>query len=390
VQALTQLASITAMLFPPGSIPPGSGSFTITANQIGAIPIIHDWFVNHGIPLYYKAALYGFMTSVALPIGAAIGLMVHPIDPKRTAFVVAFGAGALIFAVSTELYAEALHQVEIDGTGHAQIEIAISMLCAVIGAVSFTYLNIRLEAWSEAQDAKAALMEPEVVEPKAIEVDVTAEAPGDVEVLEEAKSFRRPQTAEKSCSNAALAMWLGVAFDGIPESILIGFITNEMMMTVAFIVSIFVANYPEALASASMLRGKGWPAWKILVMWGSLCVMTTLLSGLSSYVLFWLMTEDSTEHLFHMFGSAVEGLAGGAMLAMVASSMLPEAYHGGGVWAGVFTVIGFLASCTVKVYFGRVAGNENARKAIANEKKLVKASKTVGKEIVQHFFLQAR
>lgn len=372
------------MLFNNASaaVPPGSGSFTITANQIGAIPVIHDWFVAQGIPLYYKAALYGFMTSVALPIGALVGLLLHPIDPKRTAYTVAFGAGALIFAVSTELYAEALHQVEIDGTGHAQIEIAISMLCAVIGAISFTYLNIRLEEWSEAQDAKA------LVEAQA-EVDVTAEAAAEG-TLEEAKSYRRPQTASQGPSNAALAMWLGVALDGIPESILIGFITNEMMMTVAFIVSIFVANYPEAFSSASMLRGKGWPAWKILTMWGSLCIITTILSGLSSYVLFWLMTGSSTEHLFHMFGSAVEGLAGGAMLAMVAASMLPEAYHGGGVWAGVVTVIGFLASCTVKVYFGRVAGNENARKAIANDKKFLKASKSVGKEIVHHFFLQAR
>merc|ERR1719191_388234 len=102
-------------------------------------------------------------------------------------------------------------------------------------------------------------------------------------------------------------------------------------------------------------------------MWSSLCVTTTILSGVSSWILFALMHDHSTEHIFHMFGSAVEGLAGGAMLAMVAASMLPEAYHGGGVWAGVVTVIGFLASCTVKVYFGSVSGNENATEGIEDE-----------------------
>merc|ERR1712032_3771 len=177
-------------------------------------------------------------------------------------------------------------------------------------------------------------------------------------------------------------MWLGVALDGIPESILIGFIANERMMTVAFLVSIFLANFPEAFSSTSMLRGKGWPAWKSLCMWSSLCVMTTILSGFASYVLFVINATPQDKHTFHMFGSAAEGLAAGAMLAMVAATMLPEAYSRGGNWSGVVTVLGFLASCTVKVYFGRVPGNKNAQKAIADDAILLSGSKRG----MHHFF----
>mmetsp|Transcript_22247 Transcript_22247/g.40898 ORF Transcript_22247/g.40898 Transcript_22247/m.40898 type:complete len:339 (+) Transcript_22247:135-1151(+) len=330
-----------------------------------AIPVVHEWFLARDIPLYYKSALYGFISSVALPIGALTGIILHPVNPKRTAFVVAFGAGALIFAVSTEMYAEALHQVEVDGTGAAQIEIAVSMICAVIGAVFFTYLNIKLEEWSAKPDSEQKPL---------IEKEGPTESP---------RSFRSPESHKGSSSHAALAMWLGVGLDGIPESILIGFITNEMMMTVAFLVSIFVANFPEAFSSSSMLRSKGWPTWKILCMWGSLCLSTTILSGLSSYILFALMHGSRAEAIFKILGSAVEGLAGGAMLAMVASTMLPEAYEHGGVWAGVICVLGFLASCTVKVYFGAIPGNENARHAIANSSKAAKASKKI-----VHLFLQ--
>jgi zinc transporter ZupT len=250
------------------------------------IPVVHDFFLHHGVPLYLKAALYGFLSSFSLPLGAALGLLLHPVDPVKTALIVAFGAGALIFAVSTELYAEALRQVEIDGSEMALKEITTSMTCAVIGAIAFTVLNQRMEEWQTGVSTESSMLNPHSrAHEKSPLLRSTAPggAGGDVK---QSVSFRVPESKlANEGSGAAMAMWLGVALDGIPESILLGFITNEKAMTVAFIVSIFLANFPEAFSSASMLKGKGMGNIKIMGLWGSLCVITTLLSGLSSAAL---------------------------------------------------------------------------------------------------------
>lgn len=48
--------------------------------------------------------------------------------------------------------------------------------------------------------------------------------------------------------------------------------------------------------------------------------------------------------------SLVEGLAAGAMLTVIAETMLPEAHHRGGGITGIATLLGFL----VAIYFSTV------------------------------------
>jgi ZIP family zinc transporter len=43
-------------------------------------------------------------------------------------------------------------------------------------------------------------------------------------------------------------------------------------------------------------------------------------------------------------GADVQAFAGGAILAMVATAMTPEAYRFGARWAGITTVLGFAAA----------------------------------------------
>jgi len=357
------------------------------------IPSVHNWFVETGTPLYWKACFYGFCSSASLPLGAAMGLWAHPVDPKQCALIVAFGAGALIFAVSTELYAEALRHVEEDPSNFAVAEIATSMTCAVLGAVSFTLMNEKLEEWTTSRSPLPHEAEDDVQ-------DSTSEAKP---LLHKQKSFKHPEVEKLPAKDdtgkqVAMAMWLGVAMDGIPEAILLGFITNEKAMTVAFIVSIFVANFPEAFSSASMLRAKtDMSGWTIFLLWASLCVVTTFLAGCASAVL---------PHDLHsqphgqggwgdavvLSGAAIEGLAGGAMMAMVCATMLPEAFHHGGKWSGVCAVLGFLMSCTVKVYFGRASSSDvEANQAVVTEelveKELVDPLVDPLEQVVQAAFL---
>merc|ERR1719386_252723 len=61
----------------------------------------------------------------------------------------------------------------------------------------------------------------------------------------------------------------------------------------------------------------------------------------------------------HLFSSAVEGLAGGAMLACIAAVMLPEAYEMQGDVVGLLCVTGFLLAVLIKV-FGGVASEITA------------------------------
>ena len=44
----------------------------------------------------------------------------------------------------------------------------------------------------------------------------------------------------------------------------------------------------------------------------------------------------------------IEGLAAGAMLTMIAETMLPEAYHKGGAITGLSTLLGFLVAIFFK------------------------------------------
>lgn len=62
--------------------------------------------------------------------------------------------------------------------------------------------------------------------------------------------------------------------DGIPEAILIGLLAIQHRMSMAFIVSVFVSNFPEAMSCASLSKHKGMRDLHIMLMWSWLCLMT--------------------------------------------------------------------------------------------------------------------
>jgi zinc transporter ZupT len=76
-------------------------------------------------------------------------------------------------------------------------------------------------------------------------------------------------------------------------------------------------------------------------MWTSLMLMTGVGSALGAVLL-----ADASAELFAL----IEGVAAGAMLTMVAETMLPEAYHKGGGVVGLSTLAGFLLA----IYFNTV------------------------------------
>jgi hypothetical protein len=88
---------------------------------------------------------WGLLSAVSLPAGALIGLWSQPKE-RVISGLMAFGGGALLFALTIELFGHALH---VASDGHASIErpgILLATMCAaVLGGVLFQALNRLLE-----------------------------------------------------------------------------------------------------------------------------------------------------------------------------------------------------------------------------------------------------
>merc|ERR1719310_1069888 len=73
--------------------------------------------------------------------------------------------------------------------------------------------------------------------------------------------------ADSKKMKLAMAMWLGVLADGIPESILLGFLAAERKLSLVLVISLLIANFPESFSSASLLKEGNMPSGKIITMW---------------------------------------------------------------------------------------------------------------------------
>ncbi len=155
----------------------------------------------------------------------------------------------------------------------------------------------------------------------------------------------REEGEAAAAGGAALAIWMGILIDGIPESLVIGMLSVSVTgMSLAFIAGVFLANMPEAMSSAVSMKNHGMSFNRILLMWGSICILT----GVGAFLGAILFPSQPTVGLFY-FVLGIEGLAAGAMLTMIAETMLPEAFEQGGAIVGLSTLAGFLAALTVKV-----------------------------------------
>ena len=121
-----------------------------------------------------------------------------------------------------------------------------------------------------------------------------------------------PTGAEEKGGGSSLSIVLGSVLDGIPESI----------------------------SSTSGLLTSGWLKSRILWMWIGIAVVSALAS-LAGYSLF----QDSSPGVV----AFVLTFAAGAILTMLANTMMPEAYEDGGRWVGVATTIGFAVAFTIHV-----------------------------------------
>jgi ZIP family zinc transporter len=226
-----------------------------------------------------EALLWGVVAGSSLVIGGIIALRA-PITRVHVGLVMAFGSGVLISAVAYELVEEAF----VTSAGEGRIALGL-----LVGSAVFFGAEVLID--------------------------------------------RLGRKRARGGSGVGRALVLGIILDGIPESLVLGLtVLEEGSVSVAFLVAVFIANLPEGIAATAALERAGRDPKRIIRFW----VLVALGFGLASLAGYVLLDSASPATV-----ALVLSFAGGAVLTMLANTMMPEALHHGGKLAGFLTTLGF-------------------------------------------------
>jgi ZIP family zinc transporter len=143
----------------------------------------------------------------------------------------------------------------------------------------------------------------------------------------------RKRSDGSQASGSALAIVLGIVLDGIPESATLGIgLLSGEGVGVALVAAIFISNIPEAIAATAGLSASGWRRTRLLGLW----TLVALVSGLAALAGYVLLDGASPATI-----AFVLAFAAGAILTMLADTMMPEAFENGGKVVGLATTLGF-------------------------------------------------
>jgi ZIP family zinc transporter len=216
-------------------------------------------------------------------IGAIAGLLL-PIPNRVIGLILAFGAGTLISAVAFELTEEAYR---LGGADTVTVGLALGALSYFAG--------------------------DELLARRGMEGRMSMQGP--------------------ARGDASSALVLGAVLDGIPESAVIGLsLLAGGGVAVPVLAAVFLSNLPESISSSTGMRKMGVGSRHILVVWLSVAA----LSGVAAAAGYGLLDGASADWV-----GLIQAFAGGAVLTMLADTMMPEAFREGGRAAGLLTVLGF-------------------------------------------------
>jgi zinc transporter, ZIP family len=134
-------------------------------------------------------------------------------------------------------------------------------------------------------------------------------------------------------SGAGTALALGAFLDGLPEQTALGIgLAAGEGVSVGLLVAIFVSNLPEAIGSATDMHDAGTDRSTIIRLWLVVAVICTIAT------VFGFAVADVTAGDFK---ALIDGFAAGALIVMLIDSMIPEATAESGRPAGLVTTLGF-------------------------------------------------
>ncbi|OCL26660.1 hypothetical protein U472_11830 [Orenia metallireducens] len=233
-----------------------------------------------------RAALWGGLAGSAVFLGSLVGLSFN-IEKKIIGFIMAFGTGVLIGAASFELLTQAVE----DGG------IKLTTIAFIGGALLFTIFNL---------------------------------------LIAKRGGHQRKRSKGNPEGHSGLAIFIGTIMDAIPESLIIGVsLVDSTNVSYLLVIAVFLSNFPEGLSSSIGLKKDGYSKTRILLLW----VLVSVLALLSSLVGFFLL-KDSSPAIIAM----ISAFAAGGIVAMVSSTMMPEAYEESGVWVGLIAALGLMSS----------------------------------------------
>lgn len=230
-----------------------------------------------------EAALWGAAGGSSLVVGAAIGLRFQ-LGPRIIGLIMGFGSGALISALAFELTEEAFRIGGADA-------LVIGLL---LGALSFFGAD-----W----------------------------------YIDRRGGEHRKRSGGQQAAGNANAIVAGALLDGIPESFVIGIaLLHQTELPFAIVAAVFLSNVPESLSAATGLKVAGHSPRYIVSLWAGVMLASALAAAAGNGFL-----GGASEELI----AGVGAFAAGAILTMLADTMMPEAFEGGGNAVGLVTVVGF-------------------------------------------------
>jgi ZIP family zinc transporter len=226
------------------------------------------------------AVLWGSISAGSLVLGALLAFA-RDWSHRQVGVVLAFGAGALISAVSFELAAEGAR--------------AGGLRPLALGLAAGALVYFALDGVIDKRFAPA-----------------------------------------NGGGTAGSALALGAFLDGVPEQLVLGIgLAGGSGVSVGLVVAIFVSNLPEAIGSASDMRSSGTSRARVMGLW----VAVALICVLSTVAGYAIADAVSGE-----LRAVVNGFAAGALLVMLIDSMIPKATKDAGRTAGLLATLGFAIS----------------------------------------------
>ncbi|GAB3542931.1 ZIP family zinc transporter [Arthrobacter tecti] len=243
------------------------------------------------MPVWVQAFLWGVLAGGALLVGSGIAWRWR-VPARIVAAVMAFGAGVLISALAFELVAEASETGGIWATAGGFLA----------GAVVYVAANALLARRGAAHRKRSGDQQP----------------------------------SEDQSGGSGNAIALGALLDGVPESVVLGVgLITAGSVNPAVLMAIFISNVPEGLSSTAGMRNSGRSSRYVFGLWGGIA----LLCGIASLAGYALLDGASGGTI-----AFITAIAAGAILAMVADTMIPEAFEKQQLWTGLIASIGFLTS----------------------------------------------
>jgi ZIP family zinc transporter len=235
------------------------------------------------------ALALGAISSAGLLAGAIAGSFSRmPHQPIGMAMSV--GAGLLLAGVSLKVAADA---IQVAGP----MEAALSLL---FGAAAFSASNALLARFGAAHRKRC----------------------GDC--------VQQPAESQQPGSGAAIA--LGNALDAVPEGMVLGIALRDPIVPLALVIAFSVGNFPAALSSTVGMRAAGRSYTYVFLLWSAIAVAGAVATA-AGYVGFGSLSE--------VWPSRLEAFGAGALLAMTAETMIPEAVHDSPRFSGLLAALGF-------------------------------------------------